>query len=87
MLLVTWKPAEDGEGTIMRFLNLGGQAGEVKVTTSLLDVKSAWLCTAMEANQQQISDTNPHGFSFSIKPHQIVTVRVSGAPTVAPPAM
>ena len=87
VVLNTWKHAENGEGTIMRFLNLGGQAGEVKVTTSLLDVKSAWLCNAMEASQQQISDTSAHGFSFPIKPHQIVTVRVEGSPTTAPPKM
>lgn len=87
VLLDTWKKAENGDGTIMRFLNLGDQAGDVNISTSLLDVKSAWLCNAMEANQQQISDTSAHGFSFHIKPHEIVTVRVEGSPTTAPPTM
>ena len=85
VLLDTWKPAQDGDGTILRFLNLSGQPGEVKIASPLLDVKSAWLCNAMEADQQQISDISAHGFSFSIKPHQIVTVRIQGSPTIAPP--
>jgi alpha-mannosidase len=87
VLLDTWKRAQDGEGTIMRFLNLGGERGEVKVTTPLLDVKSAWLCNAMEADQERLSDIRTHGFSFNIKPHQIVTVRVKGSPTLSPPTM
>ena len=85
VLLDTWKQAEDGDGTILRFLNLSAQPGEVNVTTPLLDVKSAWLCNAMEADQRQIPDISAHGFSFSIKPHQIVTVRVKGSPTLSPP--
>ena len=87
VLLDTWKRAADGKGTIMRFLDLGGAAGEVQVSTPLLDVKSAWLCNAMEANQQPISSTSAHGFTFSVKPHQIVTVRVEGSPTLPIPAM
>jgi len=87
VLLDTWKSAEDGDGTIMRFLDLGGPAGDVQISTPLLDVKSAWLSNAMEAKQQQISSTSAHGFSFSIKPHQIVTVRVVGSPTIPPPEL
>ncbi len=87
VILDTWKQAEDGNGTIMRFLNMSDQPGDVKVTTPLLDVTSAWLCNAMEAGNQQITDTSAHGFSFTIAPHQIVTVRVNGSPTVPPPAM
>ena len=87
VFLDTWKQAEDGDGTIMRFLNLSGKAGNVKITTPLLDVKSVWLCNAMEANQQQISDIYTHGFSFNINPHQIITVRVKGSPTITPPKM
>ena len=87
VLLDTWKQAEDGNGTIMRFLNMSGQPGEVKVATPLLNVKSAWLCNAMEADKQQITEIGLHGFSFNIAPHQIVTVRINGSPTLSPPAM
>jgi len=87
VLLDTWKRAQDGDGTILRFLNLSGQPGEVKIASPLLDVKAAWLCNAMEADQQQISAISAQGFSFSIKPHQIVTVRIKGSPAVSQAAM
>ncbi len=87
VLLDTWKEAEDGDSTIMRFLNLSGQTGVVKVSTPLIGVKSAWFCNAMEADQQQIPEAGGDGFTFSIQPHQIVTVRVQGSPAIAPPTM
>jgi alpha-mannosidase len=75
--LVTWKRAEDGEGTILRFLELAGKPAEVNAETSLLDVKSAWMADALERNQGPLT-TSPHGFHFTVKPFQIVTVRVEG---------
>ena len=87
VLLDTWKQADDGNGTIMRLINLGGQPGEVKVSTPLLDVKSAWICNAMEENQRRLSGTSPHSLSFNIKPHQIVTLRIQGSLTLRPPVM
>src|SRR5579875_1284609 len=87
VLLETWKQAEDGAGTIMRFLNVSGQPGRVHVTTPLVNIQSAWLCNAMEANRRQLAVTDPHGFAFSIKPHEIVTVRVKGSTAVSRPTM
>ena len=48
------------------------------VQTSLLDVKSAWMSDALERKQSALS-VSPHGFGFSVKPFQIVTVRLQGA--------
>ena len=56
--LDAWKEAQDGDGTIMRFLNLSGRPGEVNVTTPLMDIKPTWLCDAMEANQGEILNIN-----------------------------
>jgi alpha-mannosidase len=78
VLLLTWKQAEDAQGNILRFLDLGGEAAPTEVTIPLLDVQSAWSCNAMEANQQSLPLTSGHGFRFEIKPHQILTVRVKG---------
>jgi hypothetical protein len=39
------------------------------------------MCNAMEENQQPLT-TAAHGLSFSVKPFQIVTVRVEGAAVV-----
>jgi alpha-mannosidase len=77
VILVTWKEAEDGEGTVLRFLEVGGQASTVDVQTPHVDVTSAWTSDAMERKQAALS-TTAHGFSFSVKPYQIVTVRLAG---------
>jgi alpha-mannosidase len=76
--LVTWKMAEDGEGTILRFLEVAGKESEVEVQTPLLEVKSAWMNDALERKQGSLS-TSSHGFRFSVKPFQIVTVRLEAA--------
>ena len=75
--LVTWKAAEDGEGTIVRFLEMAGNPAEVNAETPLLNVQAAWVADALERNQRPLT-TSPHGFHFSVKPFQIVTVRVKG---------
>jgi hypothetical protein len=77
--LVTWKLAEDGEGMILRFLELGGREGIVNVRIPLLDAESAWSCNAMEQKGPALP-VSSHGFSFPIKKFQIVTVRVKGTP-------
>ncbi len=81
VVLVTWKGAEDGNGMILRFLEVAGQTGTVNVRIPLLQAKSAWNCSAME----QSGDSLPvaeHGFSFTVKPFQIVTVRITGTSTM-----
>jgi alpha-mannosidase len=78
VVLVTWKRAEDGEGTVLRFLEVAGKEGRVDVQTPLLDVKSAWMSDALERNQSALS-ISPHGFRFPVRPYQIVTVRLQGA--------
>ena len=78
VVLETWKMAEDGEGTILRFLEVAGKEGWVDVQTPLLDVKSAWMSDALERNQSALS-VSPHGLRFSVRPYQIVTVRLEGA--------
>jgi len=77
VVLVTWKAAEDGEGTILRFLEIGGKESTVNVQTKLLNVKSAWTSDAFERKQEPLT-TSPHGFKFSVKPFQIATVRLAG---------
>jgi hypothetical protein len=81
VVLVNWKTAEDGKGSILRFLELAGETSEVSVQIPILQVKAAWRCTAMEEDQDPLS-TVEHGLTFSIKPFQIVTVRVEGVPVV-----
>ena len=81
VVLVTWKMAEDGDGTILRFLEVGGQSSTVEVQTPRVDVKSAWTSDALERKQSAL-ETSAHGFRLSVKPFQIVTVRLEGAGNV-----
>ncbi len=81
VVLVNWKRAEDGRGTILRFLELAGEPGRVKVDLPVLNVRQAWLCNAMEQDQARLT-TSAHGLIFPIKPFQIVTLRVVGEPVL-----
>jgi alpha-mannosidase len=73
--------AEDGDGTIMRFLEIGGQASTADVDTTHFNVKSAWSSDALERKQSGLP-TSEHGFSFPVKPFGIVTVRLEGSGNV-----
>lgn len=81
VVLLTWKMAEEGDGTVMRFLETGGQAGTVDVQAPYFDVKSASSSNALEIKRSPLATTE-HGFSFSIKPFEIVTVRLEGTGNV-----
>jgi hypothetical protein len=78
-VLLVWKRAEDENGTIMRFVETDGQAGTVKVSSPVLNVDRAWLCNSMEENRQPLTVAGG-GFSFNVKPFEIVTVRLDGTP-------
>jgi len=80
VLLDTWKPAEDGQGTILRLIDLGGAARTVTITTPLLAIEKVTNTDAVERDMKPIIPDNPHTFRMAIRPHAIVTVRVIGMP-------
>ena len=87
LLLEAWKPAEDGNGTILRFLDLGGATRTVTVRTPLLHLSEAWQTDAVERDEKQLLLLGKQGFQFAIHPHEIITVRIIGkditpAPTI-----
>jgi alpha-mannosidase len=77
VVLVTWKRAEDEQGTILRFVEVNGQASTVKVEMPILDLQSGWICNAMEMNQQPLA-VSGHNLQFPVKPFEIVTIRIQG---------
>ena len=85
LLLDTWKPAEDGDGTILRLIDLGGVARSVTISTPLLAIDKVTLTDAVERNLQSIVPTDVHSFKVSIQPHAIVTIRIKGKPQLNPP--
>src|SRR5437762_9667447 len=54
VLLLTWKEAEDDQGTILRFLEIGGEAGPAEITIPLLKVESAWRCNRSEEHTSEL---------------------------------
>jgi alpha-mannosidase len=83
VLLVTWKLAEDRQGSILRFIETSGKAATVAASTPLLNIDQAWLCDAVEDNQHRLSAAG-HQFTFEVKPFSIVTVRLVASPTHSP---
>jgi alpha-mannosidase len=81
LLLETWKAAEDGNGTILRFLDLGGTDRTITVQLPLVNLKEARQTDAVERDQSPLELAGGHGFKFKVGKNQIVTIRVVGAPT------
>jgi len=77
ILLQTWKVAEDGNGTILRFLNFGDEQETVSVSLPFMKATSAWLCTALEHNRSEIPLKDMRRLFFEIRPHEITTVRLT----------
>ena len=75
LLLEAWKPAEDGNGTILRFLDLGGDARSVTLTSPVLKWKEAFQTDAVERDQARLPIRDSHSFKIIVHPHEIVTVR------------
>lgn len=78
VLLDTWKPAEDGDGTILRLIDLGGAPRTVTIKTPLLTISRVFETDAVERNQKPLSTQGANSFQVDIHPHEIVTVRLSG---------
>jgi hypothetical protein len=86
LLLDTWKPAEDGNGTILRLIDLGGTPRTARITLPLVAIDKVVTTDAVERDGEPIVPEDQHTFSVAIRPHAIVTVRIVGKPSLHPPA-
>lgn len=75
VVLSAWKKSEDGEGTVLRFIEQAGAGGKVAVTSTLLKSTSARSCNAMEECSQQLRGRTG-GFDFTVTPRQIFTTKI-----------
>lgn len=80
LLLDTRKPAEDGRDTILRFLDLGGKVRTVAITIPLFTFQRVIQTNAVERDQKPIALSSAHSFQMTVRPHQILTVRIFAAP-------
>jgi len=76
LLLNTWKPAEDGNGTILRFIDLGGEPRTVTIHSPLLSISRIVATDAVERDQKPIVPEDEHTFKIQVRTHQILTVRL-----------
>lgn len=87
LVLDTWKPAEDGHGTILRLIDLGGTSRTVTISTPLLEIGNVTLTDAVERDVKPIIPDTPHAFRIAVRPHGIITVRVTGRPVLHSPKL
>jgi hypothetical protein len=76
VLVEDWKPAEDGNGTILRLLDLGGAERQVNVRVPSASLAHVIETDAVERDKKELQLSGEHSFRFAVHPHQIVTVRL-----------
>jgi alpha-mannosidase len=73
IVLVTWKLAEDGKGTILRLQETAGQSADVTVTLPYSKIQSAALCNSVEDHLHDLTVTN-NQIHLAFRPHEVLTV-------------
>jgi alpha-mannosidase len=73
--LLTWKPAEDGDGSILRIQESAGKSSSVNVRSKFLSFEKSWLCNLLEDNQSELP-TQGDALAVPIQPFQVLTIRV-----------
>ena len=76
VVLVTWKLAEDGKGTIVRLKEVAGQQEEVSLRLPHEQIRSANLCNSVEDNLQDLAITG-NVLHLTFRPHQVLTIRLT----------
>ncbi len=79
--LLTWKRAEDGDGTILRLQDTAGEALNVSIRSPFLTFERAWLCNLLEDKKSEI-DIHGEDLNVSIKPFQVLTLRLHTKPHI-----
>ena len=85
LLFDTWKPAEDGNGTILRLIDLGGTERTVTVKTPLVALNEVFATDAVERNGKALAVEGGNAFRVEVRPHGIVTVRLVGKAVLQAP--
>jgi alpha-mannosidase len=73
--LVTWKAAEDGNGTILRLAETTGKPTETTIHIPRSRIAEAKLASGVEDDQRTLP-VNGHGIRLSFRPFEVLTVRV-----------
>jgi hypothetical protein len=79
--LLTWKRADDGDGTILRVQNTEDKTSVIRIHSSFLRFDRAWLCDLLEDNQSEIK-VEGEDLNVPIKPFQVLTLRIRTTPRI-----
>ncbi|MFL6211284.1 MAG: polysaccharide lyase family protein [Pyrinomonadaceae bacterium] len=82
VFLSTWKPAEDGGGSVLRFIELGGVRAQVQVSSPLFEAITMQRCNAVEDCGAALMSSGDN-FQIELGPRQIQTIKIN-APARAP---
>jgi hypothetical protein len=74
--LITWKEAENGDGTILRLAETAGRASDVTLRFPHSQIASAHLCSGLEENTASLP-VDAQSIHISFRPFEVLTVRVS----------
>jgi alpha-mannosidase len=77
--LITWKPAEDGNGSILRLAETQGKSTEATVRLPHMQIASASLCTGVEDYKTPLLVDN-RSIHLPFKRFQVLTVRIVTKP-------
>ena len=75
VVVENWKGAEDGQGTILRLLEVSGRPATARLDFPLFNLERAWVTNAVEENQEELK-VSGHTLEAPLKPHEILTLRV-----------
>lgn len=75
VVLVTWKRAEDGQGTVLRLYETGGHETTTTLRFAHSRLQSAYLSNAVEDNMSSIR-IEDNSLRVALHPHEVVTLRV-----------
>jgi alpha-mannosidase len=75
IVLVTWKLAEDGKGTILRLQETAGRTSETTLRLPHAKIQSASLCDVVEDKLRDL-DVTDNQLHLMFHPHEVLTVRL-----------
>lgn len=73
--LITWKRAEDGKGSILRFAETGGKQSEATIRLPQSHITAAALCSGVEDDKRPLPVENGV-IHLSFNKFEVLTVRV-----------
>jgi alpha-mannosidase len=76
IVLVTWKLAENGKGTILRLKETAGKQEEVRIKLAHASLQSAHLCNSVEDDIRNLP-VDENGIHLTFHPYLVLTIRLT----------